>query len=198
MLEEKEEGIVLRSFDFKERDKIITLLTENSGVVTLIVKGINRKNQEKLSLCSPFSQGEYIFQRGRLDLYKYVDGSLIDPHLFLRENLEKLSTAGQFVQDIMHSQLPEKPAPLLYRLLSVYLKQLKKNPPLAPLAASFRLKLLKHEGALCLSDPIFTETERPILQFLLTMMRFEELENVALPANLDQKISFYLSQNIHK
>ncbi len=151
MQEEKTEGIVLRSQDYNERHRIITLFSP-LGLISLIVKNISRKNARLLTLTTPFSHGEYLYSEGRSDLFKYHDGSLLDDHLDLRQNLKSLQTAGALANAILASQMAGKPAPALFALYKTYHKQVCNFDDPAPLVASFTLKLLKHEGLLSLSS----------------------------------------------
>ncbi len=149
--EEQVEGIVLRAFDYKERQRIITLFTQEAGIISLIIKEISKKNFRLLSLSTPFSQVEIQFKKGRSDLFHYIDGTIIDEHLRLRQQYAYLQTAGSLAQGILQSQLPGKPAPFLYLLFRSFLKQVPLFDNHATLLASFRLKLLRHEGLLALS-----------------------------------------------
>jgi DNA repair protein RecO (recombination protein O) len=150
MAEEKVEGIVLRSTIYKETHRIITLFTPEAGLISLMVKGV--KTPERMVLLTPFSQIEVFFRKKLSDLYLLKDGSLIADHLFLREKWVYLETAGKMGQMILHSQMPGKPAPLLYALFLACLKQLPQFEEPASLLLLFSLKLLTHEGILSLDD----------------------------------------------
>lgn len=150
MTEERVEGIVLRSTIYKETHRIITLFTSEAGLISLMVKGV--KSPERMVLLSPFSQIEVFFRKKLSDLYLLKDGSLIADNLFLREKWDYLETAGKMGQMILHSQMPGKPAPLLYALFLACLKQLPQFEEPAPLLLLFYLKLLTHEGILSLDD----------------------------------------------
>lgn len=151
MHEEKTEGIVLRSQDYKERHRIITLFSP-LGLISLIVKSISRKNAHLLTLTTPFSHGEYIYLQGRSDLLRFHDGTVLDDHLDLRQHLKLLQTAGALANAILTSQMIGKPAPALFALYKSYHKQICCFDDPAPLLASFYLKLLKHEGQLSISS----------------------------------------------
>src|SRR5216683_2554390 len=112
MGEERVEGIVLRSTIHKENHRIITLFTQEAGLISLMVKSV--KTPERLVLLTPFSQIEVFFRKKLSDLYLLKDGSLIADNLFLREKWDYLETAGKMAQIILHSQMPGKPSPLLY------------------------------------------------------------------------------------
>lgn len=150
MHEEKTEGIVLRSQDFKERHRILTLFTPE-GLINLIVKNISRKNMGLLSLTTPFCHGEYHYQRRHSSLLHFQDGTILDDHFNFRQNLQFLQTAGTLASAILASQLPDKPSAALFSLYKSYHKQVLnfKNP--TSLLTSFLLKLLKHEGLLTIA-----------------------------------------------
>lgn len=148
--EEKTEGIVLRSQDFKERHRIITLFSPR-GLISLIVKNISRRNTRLLTLTTPFSHGEFIYYQGTSELLRFHDGTLLDDHLILRQNLKSLQTAGALANAILSSQMASKPSPALFVLYKSYHKQIPCFEDPTPLLASFYLKLLKHEGLLSIS-----------------------------------------------
>lgn len=148
---EVHEGLVLRSLDYKDGQKIITLFTPTKGLISLIVKGINRKKTHLLTLTSPLTQAEYHFSIHRSDLYSFRDGSPINTHHNLRSDLSHLQTAVGFAEALLGSQFPGKPAPALYQLTLAYLKHLPSFADPTPLKASFILKLLKHDGHLSLT-----------------------------------------------
>lgn len=144
---EKCEGIVLRSFPFKEREQILTIFTKEQGILSLILKKFSKKNQF-LALATPFTEGEFFYHKGNSTLYRFQDGTVFNEHLFLRNEWKYLELAGEMIRLLIQSQLPEKPAPVLYQIFSAYLKQIPHFPHQTTLLGSFILKLLQHEGIL--------------------------------------------------
>ncbi len=221
MQEEKTEGIVLRAQDYKERHRIITLFTPE-GLLSLIVRGISRKNTRLLSLTTLFCHGEYHYRRGHSELLPFRDGNPIDEHLILRQNLKSLQAAGALANAILSSQMPGKSSPALYLLYKLYHRQVPQFPDPDILVASFYLKLLKHEGMLTLSphcaecgtapalhisegesycpthDPSqglrFSPTEWETLLFLDNAQHFSALRTLSLPIQFLPKVhSLFLS-----
>lgn len=151
-MEEKTEGIVLKAVPFKENDRILTLFTPDQGVMSLYVRGLSKKKPTLTNLATPLSRGEFVFRKGRSDLHKFLDGTILDLHLTLRKSYHHLEVGGRILQAIHHTQLPGKGSPSLYTLLASYLKKLGEATYPETLSASFHLKLLKHEGLLSLQD----------------------------------------------
>lgn len=221
MNQEKTEGIVLRSFDYKERGRIITIFSFEYGLIDLVATSLSKKKSYLLSLTSPFSQGEFIFTRGKSTLYRFQDGTLINPHAALRQKLSSLNAASQMIQAVLLSQLPCKPAQPLYQTLLSYLKKVALFDDPSPLIASFYLKLLKHEGLLhlqkrcaycdqpatglsdgastCLthqgSDSIFFSSEEWKDLFILSEARqFQLLKQLSISNHLLEKIEGYFKK----
>ncbi len=224
MQEEKTEGIVLRSQDYKERQRIITLFTPQ-GLISLIIRNISRKNTRLLSLTTPFCNGEYHFRRGRTDLMSFHDGTVLNDHLCLRHSLKSLQVAGSLANAILSSQMAGKPSPALFMLYKSYHKQVPHFKDPEVLLASFYLKLLKYEGLLtisehcstCESSPLilhegesfctkhdtpngfhFTPPEWNLLLALDGSLQFSSLHDLTLPPSFSQKIqALFLSRISH-
>ena len=148
MTASKEEGIVLKATDYQESSRIVSLFTKSSGIISLIVKRLCKKKTTLINLTSPLCRAEFIYRKSKSSLYLFLDGSILDLHLPLRKSYLYLTTASKLLKMISISQLPEKPAPHLYHLLSLSLKNMPLfSDPLA-LYSAFQLKLLKHEGLL--------------------------------------------------
>jgi DNA repair protein RecO (recombination protein O) len=149
-MEDKTLGIVLRSLDYRENQRIITLFTP-LGLISLIVKRIQRRSSHLLTLTTLFCEGEFLFKKGRSDLYAFIDGSVIDVHLPLRDQLASLQAAGSLGQALLASQFAGRGSPELYQLFRCYLKQIPTFSAPRTLIASFQLKLLAHDGLLSLT-----------------------------------------------
>lgn len=225
MQEEKTEGIVLRSQDYKERQRIITLFTPQ-GLISLIIRNISRKNTRLLSLTTPFCNGEYHFRKGRAELMSFQDGTVLNDHLCLRHSLKSLQVAGSLANAILTSQMAEKPSLALFALYKSYHKQIPHFKDPEVLLASFYLKLLKYEGLLSISKhcsscgstaPLilhegesvclqhntpssfhFTSAEWNLLLTLDTSLQFSALHNLTLSPSFSKKIhALFLSRIFH-
>lgn len=152
MGEERGEGIVLKSTDYKESNRILSIFTPHAGVINVIVKRISKKKTTLINLTSPLCRAEFVYRKGRSQLYSFIDGTILDLHLPLRHSYKHLQTAGNMLRAIATTQYPEKPVPILYYLLLSYLKKLPTFSKPKVLFASFKLKLLKHEGLLSITE----------------------------------------------
>lgn len=152
MGEERGEGIILKSTDYKESNRILSIFTPHAGIISVIVKRISKKKPTLINLTSPLCRAEFVYRKGRSQLYSFIDGTILDLHLPLRHSYKHLQTAGNMLSAIATTQFPEKPVPVLYHLLLSYLKKLPTFSKPEVLFASFKLKLLKHEGLLSITE----------------------------------------------
>ncbi len=93
----KTEGIVLRSMDLGEADRVLTVLTPRLGKLRVIGKGIRRTRSRLGGGLEPFSDVHLVLAVGRtFDVVTQV--SLEDPHLGLRNNLHSTAAAWYVVE----------------------------------------------------------------------------------------------------
>lgn len=145
---QEREGIVLKTLPYQENKRIISIFTD-IGILQLIVT-LSSSNTRLLSLTTPLSHALFIYQKRPSELHLFKEASLLSSHLNYNNSYEHLETAMALIQTILSSQLPGKPAPLLYQLLHIYLKTLPSTPQPKVLASSFMLKNLWHEGLIAI------------------------------------------------
>lgn len=81
------EGIVIRSMDYGEGNKIITLCTEAYGKIGVLARGAKKVKSRHAALTQPFTYGEYMFFRQNGGLGTLNSGEIIESHFSLREDL---------------------------------------------------------------------------------------------------------------
>ncbi len=99
----KVNAIVIKTVDYKDNDKILTLYSLEYGKITATIKGV-KKSGAKLKFASePFCFCEYILAvKG--DRYTVINASHIDTFYNLRLNLKKYYTValvGEFVNKLI-------------------------------------------------------------------------------------------------
>jgi len=141
------QGIILKAANFQDFDKIITVYSADLGLVKFIVKNANAK-QYPSHLTAPLTAAEFIFSKGKSDLLKCHEISLISSNHQLRENFDQLEAACDMLQVLLESQQDHTPSPNLYALFNFLLKKIPLMEHPYTLALSFRLKLLRHDGYL--------------------------------------------------
>src|SRR5690606_23607621 len=93
------EGIVIRSMDYGENHKIVTLITNSAGKVGVLIRGAKKVRSKHASLAQPFTYGEFTFVRNQgLGTLHY--GEPISSHHALRTDLD-LSAHASYIAELM-------------------------------------------------------------------------------------------------
>ncbi len=142
----KTEGIILHSLDFKDSDQILTVFSLENGIMKLVFKGGQSSKRKKGAVSNPLTRAEFVYRNRDKELQSCLEISVFSQFLMNRKNLETLEASCQMIKAVQRTQLPGKPAPLLYTLLVKYLESVSKTPFPQTLASSFFLKLLRHDG----------------------------------------------------
>lgn len=146
-------ALVLRGVDYKESDKILTLLTDQLGKVTVSARGCRKKG-------SPIAAGCQLLCWSEMVLYEYrgrwavKEAATERQFRGVREDLEKLSLACYLCEVTEALALEELPSPELLSLTLNSLHALEvMNKPHALVKAAFELR------AMCLAgyEPMVEE-----------------------------------------
>jgi DNA repair protein RecO (recombination protein O) len=143
----KEQGVVLRSTKLGEADKIVTVMTQGSGKVRGVAKGIRKTTSRFGGRLEPFTHVNLMLYRGRGSLDTITQAEIIAPHRAIREDLA-LFAAGETMLEAVDRVAEEHERNVrLVLLLLAGLRALDGGPAdPAAVAESFVLKLLSISG----------------------------------------------------
>lgn len=168
-------GIVLRETETKEADKILTLLTEDRGRLSVIARGVRRKGCKYAACAQPLVYSEWtLYQKG--DWYYANEGATLELFNGLRQDLDAMALGFYFAELTEAVATEEAPARELLRHLlnGLYaLSALHKPPRLVKPA--FEMKLLCLAGYEPLADSCAycgaAAPERPMLDVVQGVLR---------------------------
>lgn len=163
------QGLITHALTFKEYDRIITLFTPNDGLIKVVIKGAFSQKQSQGATTTPLTRIELNCVRRQSELYSGSDIEVVDSNFALRSNLKTLESACDMLQTVTATQQPGKAAPDLYKLLGVYLQRLPQAEYPSTVAASFKLKLLRHEGLLELPSMPTTTFPKEVHDLVLAL-----------------------------
>ncbi len=90
----KDKGVVLVAYDSGENDRVLKILTEKAGKLSVIAKGARRPGKRKFNQLEPFECGEFKLLRGaRSSMYRVTNYSINHPAPAIRENLDRFLVA---------------------------------------------------------------------------------------------------------
>ena len=91
------DGLVLKSSDVGESDRIITVLTKEYGIVRAFSNGAKKLRSPKQGATQPLCYSHFTFFQGR-DSNTVADAQSIETFFRLRDDIEKLSLAQYFCE----------------------------------------------------------------------------------------------------
>ena len=138
---EKTEGIVLRETEYKDSDKLLTVLTREHGKLTLRARGVKSGRSRSKAGCQLLTYSEFTVSE-KQGKYTITEAAAKEMFPELREDIELLYLASYFAQVTDAVAQEEDAAPELLSLLlnALYaLAKLKKSQKLVK--AVFELRL---------------------------------------------------------
>lgn len=98
-------GLVVKASDFRENDRLLTILTEDVGKITVTIRGGKSLKSMNLASSEVFAYSHFTFQKGQ-KYYYLKDSELIEDFYALRESIEKISL-GSYFCEIASEIMPE-------------------------------------------------------------------------------------------
>lgn len=107
-------GLVLRTTDINESDRMITLYTDGMGIVSALAKGSRSLKSRKMSSTQQFCYSTFVLF-GQGDKYWIRESSLIENFFGLRESIERLAL-GAYIVDVISAVGTAEGDPEILRL----------------------------------------------------------------------------------
>lgn len=137
---EKTEGIVLRATEYKDTDKLLTVLTRDLGKITIRARGAKSQSSKLKAACQLLTFSEFTLKeyQGRYTISEAVTKEIFPE---LQRDLELLSLASYFVQvcDMVAQEADPMPD-LLSLLLNALYALSKLHKPQNMVKAVFELR----------------------------------------------------------
>lgn len=133
-------GIVVRSVDYAERDRILTLYTDELGLITATANGSRSLRSRSLVATELFCYSQYVLSYNK-DRYSVKEVDLIESFFDLRTDIEKLSLAGYVGEVVAHVGTENMPdVPLLRLTLNTLYAIAKEKAPRALIKGAFEMR----------------------------------------------------------
>lgn len=100
----KTQGLVIKACNLNDNDKILTVLTRDSGIITAISKGIRSQKHKDFSALQLFCYSDMVIEK-RTGLGYVSSAAVINNFFEIRECVEKVSLAA-YIADLANS-LPQ-------------------------------------------------------------------------------------------
>ena len=115
-------GIVLRTTDYRESDRILNILSKERGLIAVTARGCRKPNSKLAAIAQPFVYGE-IEVNERVGKLQLSSASVLESFYSIRESYEQLLSATRITSASEHVAQHDVPNDelfiLLYNCLSV-------------------------------------------------------------------------------
>ncbi|AOZ91716.1 DNA repair protein RecO [Paenibacillus crassostreae] len=140
------EGIVIRSMDYGEGNKIITLCTENAGKIGVLVRGAKKVKSRHAALTQLFTLGEYVFFRNGTGLGTLNAGEISQSHFRLRGDLYLAAYASYACELLDRILQDEETGSFWFQQLKACLAALEEGKDPGIVLNLYEMKILQTAG----------------------------------------------------
>lgn len=138
-------GIVIRSMDYGEGNKIITLLTKTNGKAGVLVRGAKKVKSKHSSLAQPFTYGEFVYFRTS-GLGTLNHGEIIESYHHLREQLDLAAYASYAAELTDRAVQDDEATGFHFEQLNACLKALKEGKDAQIVIHLYEMRILDLSG----------------------------------------------------
>lgn len=142
---QKCEGIVIRTTDYGETNKIVTLYTREWGKIGVMARGAKKPNSRLAAITQYFTYGYFLVFGGK-GLGTLQQGELIQPYRSIQEDIFLTAYASYIIELTDKSTDERKPNPFLFELLQQTLSYLSEGYDAEILTNIFEMKMLNILG----------------------------------------------------
>lgn len=105
-------GLIIRTVDIKETDRLVTIFTEEKGAVTALARGARSLKSRKLAATMQFCYGRYVlYKQG--DKFWIKEAELIENFFDIRQSIEGLALANYICEVLSDVTVEEAERDLL-------------------------------------------------------------------------------------
>ena len=148
-------GLVFRSVDYGDTSKIVTVLTEDKGFISLMARGVKNPKSKKQNLVASFT--EMYFEANRSgDFYYLKDGEIINDNLNLRQGLINIYLGQLFLDIVERTSIKDQVEKDHYSLLAKSLSALNNNSNKEDILKIANMFLIKYISMIGYKPSIFS------------------------------------------
>ncbi|OEF99732.1 DNA repair protein RecO [Vulcanibacillus modesticaldus] len=141
----KTEGIVIKSMDYGEGSKIITVFTKKLGKISLVARGAKKPRNRFHGVTEVFSYGEFVFFKGQ-NMGTLNQGELQEHFVDISQDIEKTAYAAYIVELVDKVTESNQPNPFLFEQLLYSLEYLNEGKDMEIITRIFEMKIFLISG----------------------------------------------------
>ncbi|MCF6137959.1 DNA repair protein RecO [Pseudalkalibacillus berkeleyi] len=141
----KTEAIVIRTSDYGESNKVLTVYTKDFGKLGMMARGAKKTKSRLSSVSQLFTHAHFLIQKGS-GLGSLSQGEIINTFRGIKQDIIKTAYAAYMVELLDKVTDEHKPSPALFEFLSLSLTYLEEDIDPDVLKAIFEMKMLRLAG----------------------------------------------------
>ena len=154
-------GLIIRSSEYKDKDRLLSVLTSDRGLITICAKGVAKPNSSLGCFSMPYMLCDFVVSVSH-GYYYLKDASIIESNSKIMESLEQMTVAAHISSCLMDCTLQSENSKEAYELAVYAYYMLANNKDKYLLIYSaFNWRLLTIAGFTVLydlDDPLYKAT----------------------------------------
>ncbi|CAN7492164.1 MULTISPECIES: DNA repair protein RecO [unclassified Paenibacillus] len=146
------EGIVIRSMDYGEGNKIIRLFTPELGKVGVMARGAKKLKSKHGAVTQLFTYGDFVFFKQRGQMGSLNGAEIIEAHHALREDLHKSAYASYLAEMTDRMLGDEEGNNYIFEQLKAGLMAIEENKDMQIVTHLYEMKMFDLAGYLPITD----------------------------------------------
>jgi len=143
----KTEGIIIKSRDYGEGNKILTIYSPQMGKLSMMARGAKKPKSRLSASTQLFTYGSYLMQKGSPNsMGTLSQGEIIESHRELRQHLKLTSYAAYFTELLDKLVEEGEASSSLFQLLLTIFRYLIEEKDAEILARLFEMKMFMVSG----------------------------------------------------
>ena len=142
---EKVEGVILRTQDYGETHKIVTIYTKDRGKLGVVARGAKKTKSRMAAVTQPFIYGEFFIRAGR-NLGTLQQGEVLNSFRPIREDIIKTAYASylaELTDKLIDTDVPD---PFLFKQLYETLLRIAEGKDAEVLSIVYEWKVFQKSG----------------------------------------------------
>lgn len=139
------EAIVIRSIDYGEGNKIVTLFTKTHGKIAVMARGAKKLKSRLTAAAQLFTYGEYVFYKnGQMGTLNH--GEIVESHHLLREQLHMSAYAAYLVELADRALQEQEAGAYMFEQLKASLEAIEQEKDPQIVIHLFEMKIIAASG----------------------------------------------------
>lgn len=138
-------GLIIRTVDIKETDRLVTIFTEEQGAITALARGARSLKSRKMAATLQFCYGRYVLYKNGDKLW-IKEAELIENFFDIRQSIEGLALANYIAEVLSDVTVAEAEQDLLRLALNSLYAISRNLYPITKIKSAFEIRAVSILG----------------------------------------------------